>query len=209
MILQALNDYYERKIAEEHSSVASFGFETKELPFIIELNEQGGLIQIEDTREGAGKKKQAKAFMVPKGIKKTSGVAANLLWDNAEYVLGINTQKGSLNKDEETEKEKQNRLKKEARLRQQHQSFIDKIKTLPPDALSDTGIQAILYFFEKLDITKIKMLPVWEDLQANPNMSFRLQGDIELVSARSNVISSLQEELEQVPDESDLTACLI
>ena len=37
MILQALNDYYERKIAEEHSSVAPFGFETKELPFIIEL----------------------------------------------------------------------------------------------------------------------------------------------------------------------------
>jgi CRISPR-associated protein Csd1 len=34
------------------------------------------------------RRKIGQRFLVPKAVKKTSGVAANLLWDNAEYVLG-------------------------------------------------------------------------------------------------------------------------
>ena len=91
MILQALYDYYQRKAQDPESALAPSGFENKELPFILELRADGSLNQIEDTRSGEGKKRRAKSFLVPQGVKKTSGVAANLLWDNAEYVLGIDT----------------------------------------------------------------------------------------------------------------------
>ena len=91
MILQALYDYYERKSADPEAYMAPPGFEWKEIPFVIEIDTQGNPVQIEDTREGDGKKKRAKPFLVPKGEKKTSGVVANLLWDNAEYVLGVDT----------------------------------------------------------------------------------------------------------------------
>ena len=81
MILQALHDYYERKSADPDAHMAPAGFEWKEIPFIIELSQNGDLIQIEDTRKGEGKKKISQKFLVPQGVKKTSGVAANLLWE--------------------------------------------------------------------------------------------------------------------------------
>ena len=191
MILQALNEYYKRKVEEDGTALAAFGFETKELPFVIELNQDGELIQIEDTREGTGKKKQAKSFMVPKGVKKTSGVVANLLWDNAEYVLGIDT-KG-----------------KPERVEKQHQAFIDKIEALSPEVKLDAGIRAVLRFFEQLSATQLEGLSIWEDLLTNPNLGFRLQSDVELVSARSKVVEALQNEAEEAPDKKDLVTCLM
>lgn len=93
MILQALDAYYRRKQADPDPSrrLPAFGLEDKEIPFILEINAQGHLIQVADTRSGEGKKKTAQRFLVPQGVKKTSGVAANLLWDTAEYVLGVDT----------------------------------------------------------------------------------------------------------------------
>ena len=89
MILQALKEYYERKAADPESGIAPPGWEKKELPFLVVLSEDGNLINLEDTREFIGKKKTAKSFLVPKAVKRSSGIAANFLWDNVEYALGI------------------------------------------------------------------------------------------------------------------------
>ena len=93
MILQALYDYYQRKAADPDQArrLPAFGLEDKEIPFIIELTAEGRPLGIIDTRQGDGKKKQARRYQVPKGVKRSSGVAANLLWDTAEYALGIDT----------------------------------------------------------------------------------------------------------------------
>jgi hypothetical protein len=93
MILQALNDYYRRKAADPdpRQRLPAFGLEEKEIPFIIEITPDGDLVRIHDTRATEGKKKVGRREQVPQGVKKTSGVAANLLWDAAEYVLGIDT----------------------------------------------------------------------------------------------------------------------
>ena len=72
MILQALCDYYERK-----PDLPRLGFETKAIQFVIELNPAGQLVQIEDTRHTEGKKKVARNFLVPQGVKRASGIAAN------------------------------------------------------------------------------------------------------------------------------------
>ena len=79
MILQALSDYYARKAADPDDGLAPEGFELKAIPFVLVLDGAGQLVQLADRREGAGKKKVAKAVLVPHGTKKTSGVAANLL----------------------------------------------------------------------------------------------------------------------------------
>ena len=83
MILQALKENYDRKATDPDSGIAPAGWERKEIPFIIVLNRKGDFVQIEDTREGVGKKKRARSFVVPQAVKKTSGIAANLLWDVA------------------------------------------------------------------------------------------------------------------------------
>ena len=93
MILQALNEYYRRKIDDPDPAkrLPAFGLEQKEIPFVLEITADGVLVQLRDTRELVGKKKVGRSFRVPQGVKKTSGVAANLLWDSMEYVLGVDT----------------------------------------------------------------------------------------------------------------------
>ncbi len=112
MILQALKEYYDRKAADPDSGIAPLGWERKELPFLIVLSGDGQLVRVEDTRETVGKKKRAKAFLVPQSVKRSSSVAANLLWDNVEYVIGV-VCKG-----------------KEARVAEQHKAFLARLASL-------------------------------------------------------------------------------
>ena len=90
MILQALHDYYRRKVndADPAKRLPAFGLEQKEIPFVLEITREGELVRLCDTRELKGKKKIGQNFRVPQGVKKTSGVAANLLWDPVEYGTG-------------------------------------------------------------------------------------------------------------------------
>ena len=210
MILQALNDYYQRKAAEPGSGLAELGFEQKELPFIIEINAQGELIQIEDTREGIGNKKTAQSFTVPQGVKKTSGVATNLLWDNVEYVLGVD--KNSQSK-EELEEEQQRLVevqKREDRVADQHQTFIDKIKAQPQAVIDDEGVQAVLSFLNNFAPQSLHDLPFWNEVIGNPNLGFRLQGDQSLVCQRVAVINALRENAGEQADLDDSQGiCLI
>jgi len=90
MILKALYDYYERKRSDPGSHIAPEGWEWKEIPYVVVISDEGQFVAIEDTREGVGKEKRAKKFLVPQAVKRTVGRKANLLWDNIEYALGAN-----------------------------------------------------------------------------------------------------------------------
>lgn len=175
MILQALNDYYRRKCDDPDPAqrLPLFGLEQKEIPFILEISAEGELLQLRDTREPQGKKKVARVFRVPIGVKKTSGVAANLLWDTLEYVLGVDT-KG-----------------KPERVAQQHAAFRARIAALPEAARADAGIQAVVRFLDHVDLPQLERQPAWADaLEANAVLSFRLQGDLDLVCQRTAVVSA-------------------
>ena len=175
MILQALNDYYRRKCDDPDPAqrLPVFGLEQKEISFILEINAAGELLQLRDTREPQGKKKVAQIFRVPIGVKKTSGVAANLLWDTLEYVLGVDT-KG-----------------KPERVAEQHAAFRARIAALPDAARQDAGIQAVLRFLDCVDVPQLERQPAWADaLESNAVMSFRLQGDMDLVCQRPAVVQA-------------------
>ena len=170
MILQALHDYYSRKSADPESGLAQPGFEWKEIPFIIELDAQGKPIQIADTREAEGKKKRARSFLVPQGVKRAVNVAANLLWDNAAYVLGVDT-KG-----------------KPERVAKQRQAFIARIESLPTPARNDAGVQAVLNFLRQTNTDSLSPYPEWKEIvETTPYLTFRLQGDMDLVCQRQAI----------------------
>ena len=198
MILQALYDYYQRKQSDPEDALPPFGFEWKEIPFVIEIDADGRLVQIEDTRNGEGGKKQARAFLVPQGVKKTSGIASNLLWDNAEYVLAI------------PRKVKKDQKKPDpARVLQQYEAFVERIRSLPEPAASDPGIVAVLAFLENFVCRDLIRLPVWKELRSNPNLSFRLVGDSELVCQRPEVKDTIERLAEEAADSKDKGICLI
>ena len=46
MILQALYDYYQRKAADPDSNIAPRGFERKEIPFIIVIDNEGRFVNL-------------------------------------------------------------------------------------------------------------------------------------------------------------------
>ena len=172
MILQALTKYYERipNAAEE-------GFQKREIPFIIVLTLQGDFAGLFDTREGDGKKKKARQFLVPKAVKKSVNIAANLLWGTPAYVLG--RPKPDKNKDAEKLLE---------RAKEQQSSFSDKIKEVFSDNPSDEGIKTVISFLEKKDYEKLFDHPLWNEIEeSGVNITFQLEGDTELICQREVV----------------------
>lgn len=183
MILQSLYNYYQRK-----PDLPREGFEWKEIQFVIELNKNGSVIQIEDTRTQEGKKKRAKQYRIPQGAKKSVNVAANLLWGNAEYVLGLpDSKKLAERKSKGKEPEYRERLK------EMHAAFIKAIKSLPPPCQVDAGVHAVLKLCEHTDLSGFERFgDAWKEVQAsNPNITFRLQGDTDLVCQRPAVIDAV------------------
>ncbi len=185
MILQALKDYYDRKAADPEGGIAPEGFEYKEIPFVVVLDRAGQLVQIEDTRRQVGKQLRAKAFLVPQAEKRTVGVKAFLLWDNAEYVFGIDT-KG-----------------KPERVAEQHMAFKQRLESF---AVDDVGVSAVMAFLNgnpsaALDATS----QATEIREVNPFVSFRLNEDACLICERSAVV----ERICQLPAGDDKGVCLV
>lgn len=185
MILQSLADYYKRK-----SDLPRPGFERKEIPFIFELNQDGSVVQIEDTRIVEGNKRRAKEFYLPQGAKKSVNIAANLLWGNLEYVLGLPDSKKLA---EQQRKGKE--TKYQERLTEMRQTFIKEITNLPPNCQEDQGIRAVLTFLKDTNFSVLERFgEIWKEVEeSNPNISFRLHGDTGLVCQRQAVIEGVSE----------------
>ncbi len=173
MILQALNDYYERKGADPESGIAPSGFEYKEIPFVLVLDSDGHLVNIEDTRQMVKKKLRARSFLVPQGEKRSSGIKAYLLWDNVEYVLGV-VSKG-----------------KSERVELQHKAFIERIESLGLE--DDPGVNAILKFMRHSPSDCLADCDYAKEIiEGGVFMTFRLNTDTELACQRKSVINELQ-----------------
>ena len=195
MILQALCKYYQRKA--DLGEIAPFGFEYKEIPFIIVIDKAGDFVRIEDTREGEGKKKKGKVFLVPIAVKRTRGIKANLLWDTAEYIFGIG------NKNDAAEKKS---------------AFLNKISESFPNKNEDTDI--LIKFLENTPLEKIetKILPesdiqkIWNEeiLQTNPNLSFKIDGDEKILPDKlAKEIEKLYSNTDTVSENTENSVCLI
>lgn len=175
MILQELVRYYDRKARDPDPArrLPSIGLEDKDIPFVIELAADGRVIQLRDTRRLEGKKLRAQSFLVPQGVKKTSGVAANLLWDSAAYVIGLD--KARKGKTELTP----------------HAAFRARIEALPASVQADAGLRAVLAALDRADWSVLHASAAWAEVQeTNPVMSFQLSGDLELVCQRPAVAAS-------------------
>lgn len=176
MILQALVQYYERRCASGDPSrrLPAFGLEHKAIPFVIELDDEGRLLQLRDTRQLDGKQRRAQTFLVPQGEKKTSGVKANLLWDSAEYVIGLA------------------RGRKAGAETTPAQAYRQRIEALPALARSDPGVQAVLAALDRADWSLVNGHPAWAEIQeSNPVITFALARDAgELICQRAALVQA-------------------
>ena len=160
MILKALCDHYQQASQTNDKNIPPYGFEEKNIPFLIVIDKDGHFIQFENTSESPENKSVARSFMVAKTIKKTSGIAANLMWDPADYVLGIDVK----NKQERTAK--------------QLATFISTIKSKLYLANEDEGVSAVIKFYDQLSNQPMQADPNWKAIvEHNHVLTFKLNND--------------------------------
>lgn len=91
MILQALVDYYEALAAK--GRVAKPGWGIAKISYALNLDKQGRLLNVISLKLTKQKGKKVvevpQNILLPEATKRTAGVAAQFLWDNAKYVLGL------------------------------------------------------------------------------------------------------------------------
>ena len=175
MILQALNDYYQRA-----ENMPREGWVRRGVDYILVLDEQGQCINIELKGEVKKGKVIPREMLLPaigkQAMKHTnSGNDANLLWDNASFVLG----KGN---------------KGERKLA----SFLATIHEWL-GAVQDPGIDAVIRFCSQLQATQESVAVLIERFQLqddfgkrDPVLAFRLSNDIECVHVRPDVRSAFE-----------------
>jgi CRISPR-associated protein Csd1 len=192
MILQELVKYYERKL--EEGEMAPEGFEYKEIPYLIEIDEEGNFVRFISTWIDE-KKKRAKMFLIPRDVGRTSGNEANFLWDNGNYVLGIpDPKKPNISQE---------------KINQRKALFYKKILEFN----RNTKILDSIVKFSNLKFDSIKSDPLWEEISATcPNLTFKLKDHNEAISENKEVfntiLSNANENMEE-KEESLYGLCLV
>lgn len=195
MILNELKRYYDRVASDPESDIAPPGWEKRGIPFILVLDRGGNLVAIDDMREMDGKRKIARSFIVPQGAKRSSGVAANLLWDNAAYVLGMV---------DVTEKSEEEIHKIEKRAEEQHAAFIRRIEEELP-RIPETA--AILKFLSTVNRSTLNGFPhAQEILETNAILSFRFQGEKYLVADSPSIKQAIEAQEDETAEKG---ICLV
>lgn len=192
MILQSLTRLYDRLLAEGHLEAP--GFQKKEILWLIGLNPDGTVASLRPTGRG---KERPKRFAVPSEIKKSVNIAANLLWENAEYALGVPKAKA----DE----------KQAAKVPARHAAFTQRIRQLPTEVLADEGVRAVLAFLDKGDLSALQASEDWAELTGGgANVSFHLAGEERLVCERPAVRAAIAAEADPGDDlAGELPWCLV
>lgn len=196
MILSSLCSYYDRKNKNEPNSIPPVGYEEKGISFVVVLDADGSVVTIEDWRIGEGRRKLGKPMFVPQGCDRTGKNAwktAFFLWDHPRYVFGLPKDK----KDKETAPK---RIK----------AFKDRIRKCFPDPSIDTGINAVLRFYEiSQNLETIKRHVLWPEIEnTNSNVSFRLRNTIGLVCQSHPVVEAVIKEF-AAKEEIGCGQCLI
>ena len=164
MILQALKEYYERKASDPDSGIAPPGWEWKDIPYIIVLDNEGRPVDVQSTVEGTGKNRTTRRFLIPQAVVRTVGVEANYLWDTPEYTTGVAIKS------------------KPDRVERQHQEFKQKVFSL--GNIDDPGLQALKKFLEQTGKeTLLEKFDEWQELKKTGSFHvFKLAGTKGIVS---------------------------
>ncbi|MEK0082681.1 type I-C CRISPR-associated protein Cas8c/Csd1 [Benzoatithermus flavus] len=153
--LQALAARYERLAAK--GELPAFGYSSEKISYALVLSPAGNLLDVQPLLDTTGRKPQPRAMLVPQGVKRTSGIASNFLWDKTSYVLGVSAKEGG-------------------RLAQEHAAF----RKLHEDLLvgsDDEGLQALLAFLRGWSPERFAVPPFAPEM-LDTNLVFRLDGDV-------------------------------
>jgi len=188
MILHALNSYYQRLRENPESGVALPGFAPQKISYALIIDHAGRLVGVQDIRDVSGSRPRPVQLMVPEGAIRSSGVAANFLWDNTGYVLGFDA-KG-----------------KPERTRRTFEAF----KALHHDVgdgVEDPGMKAVLRFLDAWNPQDRPARFDWDEM-VGLNLVFRLDNDSRFIHERTAIIAAWIKN-KCLSDQSNRGRCLV
>lgn len=153
-ILQALDGYYARMAARGEAEMP--GWSREKFGWCVVIDGEGAVVAVQDLRDLTGKKPAPKFYEVPSGGKRTSGVAANFLWDKSAYSLGRTAGEGK-------------------RTAQEHADFVQK-NLARIAGVEDPGLLAFGHFLKKWRPEQFDAAPFSPEM-LDANILFRFAGD--------------------------------
>lgn len=164
MILQALVDYYEALAAK--GEVAKPGWGKAKISYALNIDRQGKLLDVITLKISQQKGKKTvevpQNILLPEATKRTAGVAAQFLWDNAKYVLGLDSS-GKIE-----------------RSKQCFDAMAQKCQEILAEANGEkaTAIKAFFANWQPEEAKDNKILkPYMDDLLASTNLTFKVNGE--------------------------------
>lgn len=189
MILQALNNCYERLKDDPSIDIPLTGFGRQKIHFCLVINQEGEIVQVKDLRDISGKKAVPVEFTVPQiGKKRASGIESNFTWDNTGYVLGADN-KG-----------------KDGRSLDCFQAFKELHHEIG-DQIQDDGIKALVKFLDTWEPEKTRSLPRWDEM-AGMNIVFQLDGERRYIHDRPAVQIAWSQYMQR-EGEDFIATCLV
>ena len=164
MILQALVDYYEALAAK--GKVAKPGWGNAKISYALNIDKQGRLLNLLSLKISVQKGKKTvelpQNILLPEATKRTAGVAAQFLWDNAKYVLGIDASG------------------KTERSKQCFEAMVQKCQEILADAVDEKAMALKAFFATwqpELAHENMLLQPYMEDLLGAANLMFKVDGE--------------------------------
>lgn len=190
MILRALYDYYQRC-----DGLPQLGLEHKQIGFLIVISREGEFLRFEDRRID---KKTAQEFCVKKSVARSSGVVANYLYDNSQYVFGYAPSKGDM-----------------AKMRKYFDAFKNKVEEVFTAFPDNESITAVHKFYQQQPADIVAAMaqdPLWNDIEKNlekkfSSFSFLIDGDTRIVAEQQELMPSANEDNNDA--DGDKRRCLI
>lgn len=164
MILQALVDYYEALAARGKVGKPGWGY--AKISYALNIDKQGKLLNVITmlTTEQKGKKmvEVPQNIRLPEATKRTAGVAAQFLWDNAKYVLGLDSS-GKIE-----------------RTKQCFDAMAKKCQVILADSHGEKA-EALKAFFNSWQPEQAQdnsiLQPYMDDLLGSANLTFKVEGE--------------------------------
>lgn len=168
MIVQSLTQYYDAML--KRGAISAPGWGPASISYAICLDLDGNVQRLVNTtcETVVGKKTvlRPQTMTLPAAVKRSSGIAANFLWDNSIYILGAG-------KDDGDKKKAQRNIKCFEAAAQLHHDILD--------GVDSPAARAILKFFDKWkpeDAPNAEALQdIFDDVTKGANITFRVDGE--------------------------------
>jgi CRISPR-associated protein Csd1 len=170
MILHALYSYYHRQRQTPESGIALPGLAPQKISYALVIDREGRIAGVQDIRDFSGRRARPVQLMVHEGVIRSSGVAANFLWDNTGYVLGF---------DDRGRPDRTRRTFEAFKALHHHIG----------DSVDDPGMKAVLRFLDAWDPGNSPSRFDWDEM-AGSNLVFRLDTESRYIHERPLIIEA-------------------